>query len=237
MTASSTFADRLKVAIKGESLHAFSKRCGVGDSTLRKYLTGATPGLENLVAIAEAADVTLDWLATGRGEMRASSSQWQNSGQQSQSQASTSEIDEEGAIQSEFMHVQRLDVSASAGFGALSADERVISLLPLPTAFLRRLGINPASANFIDARGDSMEPTISDGDLLLVDTSRTEITENGIYVVVVGNSLLVKRVQILSTGGLRLVSDNPAYEPEVVQPDAVVYLKIAGRVMWHGGVA
>jgi transcriptional regulator with XRE-family HTH domain len=61
-----TFATRLKLIIGSESISAFARRCGIGESLLRKYLNGSLPNSHNLVLIADAAGVTVDWLASGR---------------------------------------------------------------------------------------------------------------------------------------------------------------------------
>lgn len=63
---SDAFVSRLKVVIGEESVSSFSRKCGVGESTLRNVLTGAFPRADILVAIANAGAVTVDWLATGR---------------------------------------------------------------------------------------------------------------------------------------------------------------------------
>ncbi|WP_049759711.1 helix-turn-helix domain-containing protein [Pelobacter propionicus] len=65
------FSDRLKLAIGNQSTNSFSKKCELTESLLRKYLSGSSlPGLDKLIAIADAADVEIKWLATGEGEMR-----------------------------------------------------------------------------------------------------------------------------------------------------------------------
>jgi len=63
-------AERIKAAIGDEPVAAFARRCGFGESLLRKYLQGSEPSATNLAKIADAAGVTLDWLATGRGPRR-----------------------------------------------------------------------------------------------------------------------------------------------------------------------
>ncbi|MEO8119211.1 MAG: helix-turn-helix domain-containing protein [Rhodoferax sp.] len=63
----SELANRLRDAIGDESVVAFGRRCGINESTLRKYFYGTLPNIENLVAIADAANVTIEWLAAGRG--------------------------------------------------------------------------------------------------------------------------------------------------------------------------
>lgn len=64
----SDFESRLLEAIAGESVASFGRRCGTSESLLRGYLkNGTKPGLDHLVAIADAANVNIEWLAAGRG--------------------------------------------------------------------------------------------------------------------------------------------------------------------------
>lgn len=64
------FKDRLQLLIGERSISEFARKCKIGDTTLRKYLNGATPGLDKVILIADAANVELKWLATGKGPMR-----------------------------------------------------------------------------------------------------------------------------------------------------------------------
>lgn len=59
--------DRLRLAIGDEPGNAFARRAGVAESVLRKYLAGAQPSADRLVAMADAAGVSIEWLAAGRG--------------------------------------------------------------------------------------------------------------------------------------------------------------------------
>lgn len=58
---------RIKEVIGEESISSFGRRCDVGESTLRKYIAGASPNTQSLIAIADAANVNIEWLAAGRG--------------------------------------------------------------------------------------------------------------------------------------------------------------------------
>lgn len=100
--------------------------------------------------------------------------------------------------------------------------------------WLRSIGVNPAFARIITARGDSMEKTIRDGDLLLLDTSITEVRDNGIYCVLFGNMLLVKRIHVRMSGTIDLISDNPVYPSEELSRRRARELSIVARVMWYG---
>lgn len=62
-----SLSERIRLAIGDEPVAAFARRCGFGESLLRKYLQGSEPSATNLAKIADAAGVTVDWLATGRG--------------------------------------------------------------------------------------------------------------------------------------------------------------------------
>lgn len=84
------------------------------------------------------------------------------------------------------------------------------------------------------ADGDSMEPTIGHGDLLLVDEAIQHVATHGIYVVIYQGMVLVKRIQIRLDGTIVLMSDNTKYKDEVVKPSEAVDLRIGGRVRWFG---
>lgn len=60
-------ADRLREAMGDQSGTAFARRCGISEGAIRKYLLGASPSTENLIAMADAANVSIEWLAAGRG--------------------------------------------------------------------------------------------------------------------------------------------------------------------------
>jgi transcriptional regulator with XRE-family HTH domain len=65
---SNSVGTRIKQAIGNETVKAFSRRCGVADTSLRDYIGGKKkPGLDAITAISEYAGVTVDWLATGKG--------------------------------------------------------------------------------------------------------------------------------------------------------------------------
>lgn len=72
---SDAFTNRVLEVLGDEPLHAFARRCGVGESTLRNIIkSGAWPRTDNLIAIADTANVNIEWLATGRGPKQRGSS-------------------------------------------------------------------------------------------------------------------------------------------------------------------
>ncbi|MEO5866800.1 MAG: S24 family peptidase [Sphingomonas sp.] len=123
--------------------------------------------------------------------------------------------------------IRRLDLAASAGPGALSDDDPVADMLVVDPAVLASLGIDRTRASFLPARGDSMEPTICDGDLMLIDERASR--KSGLFVVRLDGALIVKRLVWAGKSAVTVVSDNPAYPPFSVPVSAI---DVVGRVVW-----
>ncbi|NJR80158.1 S24 family peptidase [Sphingomonas corticis] len=126
-----------------------------------------------------------------------------------------------------------LTVAASAGPGALAPEERRLGGLPVPHALLRDLGVAPANVSVIAVAGDSMAPTLLDGDRLLVDGADRRVpAAGGVFVIRREDALSVKRLRPAARD-LAIVSDNPAY-PALVEPAAAVTVIGRARLLWRG---
>lgn len=129
--------------------------------------------------------------------------------------------------------VPYLAVAASAGSGAMVPDERVRRQEAFAPATLTRAGVRAEQASVIDVTGDSMVPTLLDGDRLLVDGSATRVpAAGGVFVVRLGDELMVKRVFVRG-GTARIVSDNAAYAPREV-PAAELAVIGRARLLLRG---
>ena len=131
--------------------------------------------------------------------------------------------------------VNRVMVRASAGPGALTGVEREQPYFAFDERWLKALtGSNQADLSVIRVEGDSMAPTLNDGDDILVDRAGcSDGLRDGIYVLRVEDSLLVKRLAIHPLGRrVTVQSDNPAY-PD--WPDCGLdEIHCIGRVIWSG---
>ncbi len=130
-----------------------------------------------------------------------------------------------------WLDIPRLELGVSAGPGAVAAGEQAIGAFRFSRKWLRELGFDPAMLSAICVIGDSMEPTLRDGDEILVDRS-PHPPRDGIHVVRLDDTLLVKRVDASRPGQLTLISDNRSYQPISVDPAEA---KIVGRVVWKSG--
>jgi phage repressor protein C with HTH and peptisase S24 domain len=130
----------------------------------------------------------------------------------------------------------RYDIQASAGHGRqLSEPVPEMERVPFRRDWLRERGINPAHAEIVTNRGDSMEPDIEDGAPMLLDTEKGKQIYSGcIYVIVLEGDVLVKRVSRNVDGTIDLISSNPLYPKQTITQDRLDRLTIAGRVHWTG---
>lgn len=128
--------------------------------------------------------------------------------------------------------IRRLDVAASAGPGSLGGDDLLAAVERFPAAMLARFSLRPDALSLIAARGDSMLPTIADGDDILVDSTDRRVGRRpAIFVLRMDGALVVKRLH-LTDGMIRVESDNP--EAALIAPVPAAEAEVVGRVVWLG---
>lgn len=130
--------------------------------------------------------------------------------------------------------VPKLAIGASAGAGASIDGEAIEGAVAFDTRWLRDLGADPRALSIIRVEGDSMAPTLNDGDDILVDSrDAAERLRDGIYVLRMDDALMVKRVaRAPGQGRLAVISDNAHYRSWDDLPMKAVQL--VGRVVWTG---
>lgn len=129
--------------------------------------------------------------------------------------------------------VRRLNIEAAAGRGRMVEDEFAVGKFRFERSWLRQLSpASPDELSIITFVGDSMAPTINDGDDGLVDhSSAGRRVRDGIYVLRRDESLMVKRLAVAPRAGtVTIVSDNPAYPTWSDVP--VGEIDVLGRVIW-----
>ncbi len=133
--------------------------------------------------------------------------------------------------EAKWVEIPRIDVGASAGPGAMPGEEEPFDAFRFSRTWFREMGLEAAQLSAITVEGDSMEPLLNNGDDILVDRTARPFRD-GVHVVRLGETLMVKRVASAAGGRLALLSQNLAYPPVEVSADEV---EIIGRVVWKGG--
>ena len=130
--------------------------------------------------------------------------------------------------------VPKLAIGAAAGAGASVDGEAIEGEVAFDPKWLRDLGADPRALSIIRVEGDSMAPTLDDGDDILVDGGDAAARlRDGIYVLRMDDVLMVKRVaRAPGPGRISVISDNPHYRSWDDLPMASVQL--VGRVVWTG---
>ncbi len=131
------------------------------------------------------------------------------------------------------VRIKKLQLGASAGPGSLADDEAAQDSFAFGSQWLKQIGTDPDKLSLISVDGDSMDPTLCDGDDIMVDHSAAERPlRDGIYVLRMDDVLLVKRLALRPAGKVSIRSDNERYPDwdDVELQD----INIIGRVVWKG---
>lgn len=152
---------------------------------------------ETISFICENEMINLNWIQTGKGEMF---------------------VSENNEIQKndDNYHIELLNVRAGAGEGIYNYVIETVDTISLDKSFFRT-PINTNKVKGIQVDGDSMEPTLRDGDYVLIDENTT-FGVNGIYAIQLGGQILIKRLQFKMDGTILIISDNTKYEIETFNP-------------------
>lgn len=135
-----------------------------------------------------------------------------------------------------YVYLPVYDVRAAAGGGELVENEAVVDVLAFKESWIRQeLHASPDDLRLIHVVGDSMEPDLRAGDIILIDHTDQAGSREGVYVIRMDGALLVKQLQRLPGGVVRVISRNQVYEPFSVQSSSINApggVDIIGRVVW-----
>jgi len=243
-----SFAERMKVLVeKAGSAEKLASKAGMSSRVIGKYLNGESdPSRSRLVALANAAEVDLVWLAVGDKGGPGGDRQEGVVAERPQGWMSLPSLDARQVAEAaqphrreddRYCYIPLYDVRASAGGGAMVDQENVLDFLSFKADWIRsQLYASPNDLYLIHVEGESMEPTLRPGDVILVDhREASTLPRDGIYVMRMDGTLLVKRLQRLPGGIVNVTSDNAAYQPfTVTLGQETNEANIVGRVVWCG---
>jgi phage repressor protein C with HTH and peptisase S24 domain len=196
----------------------FGKRVGIEAVTYRAYENDQNGYAQFAFLFAEKLGVGADWLLQGGIEPDAA--------------PSVSSGDETVSTLGLVM-IPQLEIGYSMGGGSVFNDYRHVGLVPFHREMLRFIMRGSFNDLFAaSAVGDSMQPTLLDGDIVLIDTAQKDIThQDRIWALSYGELGMIKRVRRLPGGTYRLMSDNGTVS-DIDAADGEMY--VVGRVIWIG---
>lgn len=195
---------------------ALALRLGIHESMLYRYIKGENAlSAPLLVALADAANVSLEWLATGAGIAQPKPDMLRESN----------------------VAAYRPVPDANPGFNSVPiCGKTAAASLAFDADWLRQLcGARNDQVCLFEMQGESMEPTLRSGDLVLIDRRVKKVDQDGLYAVQLLAGVEIKRVQKQPAGAVRLSSDNPNCQSVTLsRAAAVAQLRLLGRVVWFG---
>ena len=224
----------------GKSNNELGEVFGVTSNTIAAYKDerGDLKGVV-LSGLAEKFGFNAAWLLTGQGEPYGEHQPPQETKVKSvQDGRAPYPYIKEGDVQipqhaepdpREFDFVPMAEASLNAGGGAFVISEATRELYAFRKTWLRKIASSPRDIVLIEVSGDSMEPTVQNGDVVMLDLGRRALKSGLIYAIRIAETILIKRLDILAGGNVRVISDNRLYQPyEVPHRD----LRIIGQVIW-----
>ena len=196
-----------------------ARRVGVSQQTIGKLVTGASSGSRHIGRIAEELQTTPAYLA----------------GQVEDPKEGAMLLPTEDVIADLLDLVTIDEIDLAFGLGETYTDHVSVETTRrrFPRAWLSTLtDAAPAHLVFARGRGDSMMPTLLDGDIVLIDKTQSTFREQDVlWAVLMGDAAMIKRLRMRPSGRIALLSDNPMVPPDEVAPSEI---RIVGRVIFIG---
>ena len=214
-----------------------ARRVGTSASQISMMETNKSgTSLKTAMSVATALRISLDYLAGWvddprparvlLGELNAKMADLHDSDEEYAAEPSQTKV--EATVQ-----IGISQTESTAGAGATVQNEHVRTKVTFPARWLFERGLRPSSCQFIRVRGESMEPTLPDGSLILVDLATEHPKSNKIFVIRTGDELIVKRLVRDPKVVWLLESDHPQRSrwPTQLWPNDA---EIVGEVRWVG---
>ncbi len=204
--------NRLLVALAGRSRKWLAESTGISESTISDYIRDGIAKADAAITIAEALGIDLAWLLTGKPDVALAIT------------TSTSPADRAQEVE-----VAEIDLRYGMGATYLGNDTGA-KLRVFSREWLRNwTDSSPDQLFWARGQGDSMEPAISEGDILLIDRQQTTLKFADLtWAFAFGEIGMIKRLRPMPDGSLKLLSNNPSVPPETAHDGEV---HIIGRVV------
>ena len=210
--------------------------CGVTEQAVTGWLKTGRIHKKHLPVIAGMAKRDLGWLLTGQEDAPSAPSTAADlatppPGSRVVAWETLSDLPDASA----YVVVPHYDVALSAGSGCCWVEHPDNEPLVFRLRWFVHKGVRPEQCRALYVRGVSMEPTLLDGDTVLIDTARTEVQDDAVFALIFHGDLYIKRLFRLPGGGVEMRSDNPRHPTRSVIDADLASLVILGMMIWRAG--
>lgn len=233
-----TFADRLNAAMKaaGLSQAQLAEAVGISQPAVQKMSSGKTQGSSKAVEMARVLGVSAEWLVSGDEPMRSDSLMHHDPRSTIPPENEWVGIkawDRDTPLDDDEVEVPFLkDIEFACGDGSVSDGDYNGFMLRFSKSTLRRIGANTDGSGIIcfPARGDSMEPKISDGATVAINTGDKKIIDGKMYAINEDGWKRIKMLYRIGPDRISVRSYNKAEHPD--EEKSLSDIEILGRVFW-----
>jgi phage repressor protein C with HTH and peptisase S24 domain len=225
---------RLKQAAQCPSDAALAAFLGITHQALSRARSGGKVPSAWIPLVAEKTGASTDWLFFGRSPMRQEQASSSGDAQTTPSQRPLLNMRKtHDAENVELVLLPLVAARLAAGSGSLENGGELVGHFAFRSDWVCRRG-NPEKMVLMRVTGDSMEPEIRHGDMVLIDQGKTQIYGHAFYAVGVNDEIYIKEVETLPGQRLVLRSLNARYNPIEVdlRGDLADSVRIIGRVLW-----
>jgi phage repressor protein C with HTH and peptisase S24 domain len=226
-------AARLREAIAdGPSKAAIATACNVTDQAITGWLKTGRIHKKHLPTIARLTHRRLEWLMDGSSDVNdPTPADIAPPGSRVAVWETLADLPDGG----HYIQVPHYEVRLSAGDGCEWVEHAPNEPLVFRARFFQARGLKPEHCRALYVRGESMSPTLNDGDTVMIDISRREVRDDAIFAVMYHGALYIKRLFHLPGGGVELRSDNPRHPGREILGEDLDHLLVLGLKVWRAG--
>lgn len=132
--------------------------------------------------------------------------------------------------------VEQTRIRPSVNPGLIEAISIALPPVAFPVEWLTAKGVRDhQKLVFGEQSGDSMYPYLDDGDVYMIDVDQADVSDGGVYAILYGGEIRVRRLSRRFDGGLLLRADNPRFPEEALTAAEAAQIRVLGRVLWRAG--
>lgn len=214
---------RMKAALEVEQDKQLANHFGHTQTTVINWRNRGTIPIDQCIQLALEKGTSLDWLILGRGSELGAASDTEHF------------VNSAFARNNGIVEVPLIDIRDPE---ALEDPSRVLGFISFPQDWIESQGLQKKHLFVLTNIDDSMTDTLKSGDIVLVNSFQKPAAEpsDGVFLIRVGSKLRIRRLQTLTDGSLRVLTDNRLFADETIPADKIHQVEIIGHCHWRGGL-